>query len=213
MTRTNNLQNRVESRDFVAQDPEQKRLRQEMAIEGIDYQFVRSEDSVSSPTACELIEVTTALACAAADANLAVQLKTGIGRFFGDLKKVPYRTLFNPSVSGARAFNATVANRTIEKWIEAKKKTTKKSGPAWGVLVHGNRILASVVFGKYGGAKLSQPIQDYSSSFAQADLNTLCEDAYEKMVAAINKHYPGKFLAVLFKNPTMSKHVFEIAST
>jgi hypothetical protein len=77
-----------------------------MAIEGIDYPFVRSEDSVASPTACELIEVTTALACAAGDAHLAVQVKTGIGRFFADLKKPPYRTLFNPSVSGARAFNA-----------------------------------------------------------------------------------------------------------
>jgi hypothetical protein len=184
-----------------------------MAIEGIDYQFVRSEDSVSSSTACELIDVTTALACAAADANLAVQVKTGIGQLFADLKKAPYRTLFNPSVSGARAFNATVANRAIEKWIEGKKKATKRSGAAWRVLVHGNRILASVVFGRYGGAKLSQSIQDYSSSFVQADLDTLCQEVYDKMVTAINSHYPGKFLAVLFKNPTMSKQVFDLASS
>jgi AIPR protein len=210
VTRTNNLQNRVESRDFVAQDPEQKRLRQEMAIEGIDYQFVRSEDSVSSPTACELIEVTTALACAGGDANLAVQVKTGIGRFFADLKKPPYRTLFNPSTSGARAFNAAVAHRAIEKWIETKKKATKRSGPGWGVLVHGNRILASVVFSIYGQAKLSQPIQDYSTSFTQGEMDALCERAYEKIVAAVNERYSGKFLAVLFKNPTMSKHVFDL---
>lgn len=39
VTRTNNLQNRIEPRDFVAQDPQQARLREEMAIEGIDYQF------------------------------------------------------------------------------------------------------------------------------------------------------------------------------
>jgi hypothetical protein len=97
VTRTNNLQNRVEPRDFVAQDIEQKRLRQEMAIEGIDYQFVRSDESVSSPNACELLEVTTALACATGDPNLAVQVKTGIGRFFADLKKALYKSLFNPS--------------------------------------------------------------------------------------------------------------------
>jgi len=35
VARTNNFQNRIEPRDFVAQDPEQSRLRQEMAIEGI----------------------------------------------------------------------------------------------------------------------------------------------------------------------------------
>jgi hypothetical protein len=29
------------------------------------------------------------------------------------------------------------------------------------------------------------------------------------MIAAIEDKYPGKFLAVLFKNPTMSKQVFD----
>jgi hypothetical protein len=182
-----------------------------MAIEGIDYQFVRSDESTSSPTACELLEVTTALACAAGDPNLAVQVKTGIGRFFADLKKTPYKTLFNPSLSGAKAFNATIANRAIEKWIEMKKKTAKRSGPAWGALVHGNRILSSVVFSKYGAAKLSQSIKDFSTTFKYSDIEPLCEDAYNKMVAGINTHYQGKFLAVLFKNPSISKHVFDLA--
>ncbi len=66
VTRTNNLQNRVEARDFVAQDPEQFRLRQEMAIEGVDYQYVRNDDFTPATTACELIEVTSALACSLA---------------------------------------------------------------------------------------------------------------------------------------------------
>ncbi|WP_375266371.1 AIPR family protein [Planktotalea sp.] len=44
VTRTNNLQNRVEGRDFVANDPQHTRLRGEMSMEGIDYQFHRSED-------------------------------------------------------------------------------------------------------------------------------------------------------------------------
>jgi hypothetical protein len=213
VTRTNNLQNRVESRDFVAQDPEQKRLRQEMAIEGVDYQIVRSEDSVSSPNSCELVEVTTALACASGDPSLAVQIKTGIGRFFADLKKAPYKAVFNQSVSGARAFNATVTLRAVELWIEAKKKNTKKSGPPWGVLVHGNRILASVVFTKYGNSKLLQPIEDFSKSFQQADIDAICEIVYSKMVHHINLQYPGKFLATLFKNPSMSKDVFDVSKS
>ncbi len=211
VTRTNNLQNRVESRDFVAQDAEQKRLRQEMAIEGIDYQVVRSEDAVASPNACELIEVTTALACASGDSALAVQIKTGIGRFFADLKKAPYKTLFNPTVSGAKAFNSTTTLRAIEIWIDAKKKSIKKSGPAWGVLVHGNRILAAVVFAKYGEAKLSQPIESHGAKFKQSEINALCDAAYNKMVDRISDKFSGKFLATLFKNPSMSKDVFDFA--
>lgn len=212
VTRTNNLQNRVEPRDFVAQDPEQKRIRQEMAIEGIDYQFVRSEEAIVTTAACELIEVTTALACAIGEPSLAVQVKTGISRIFADLSKAPYKTVFNPSVSGAKAYNAATAHRRIETWIEFKKASlSKKSGAERGVLVHGNRILASVVFKKFGPAKLSQPISSFSSSMDDEAIPPLCEEAYDRMVAAVKADYAGKFLAVLFKNPTMSKHVFDAA--
>ena len=212
VTRTNNLQNRIEPRDFVAQDPDQRRLREEMSIEGVDYQFVRSEDSSSTASSCELIEVTTALACASGDPNLAVQIKTGIGRFFADTAKAPYKTVFNPTVSGAYAFNATTLNRAIENWIEAQKKTFgKKSGIKWGVLVHGNRILAAAAFKRFGVSRLSKPINDFPSDWSKAALEKLCAEIYGKMIAAVEKDYPNKFLAVLFKNPTMSKKIFDAA--
>ena len=212
VTRTNNLQNRVEPRDFVAQDPEQKRIRQEMAIEGIDYQFVRSDDAVPTATACELVEVTTALACATGESSHAVQIKTGIGRFFADLKKPPYKALFNPTTSGAKAFNATALLREIERWIDKKKLSiSKKSGARWGVLVHGNRVLAAIVFKKIGIENLLQPISEFQFSINDLNLNAACEDAHSKMVSSIEANYPGKFLAVLFKNPSMSKNVFDSA--
>ena len=215
VTRTNNYQNRIEPRDFVAQDPEQRRLRQEMAIEGIDYQFVRSDEAnATSNAACELLEVTSALACAAGDSSLAVQLKTGIGRLFADLTKAPYKMVFNPSVSGAYAFNATICNREIEAWIEGKKRSvSKKSGPKWGVLVHGNRILAAAVFKQLGAENLSKPISEFPGWLQKSNAKSFCEESYERMVSGIEKHYSGKFLAVLFKNPRMSKHVFDLAVT
>jgi len=210
VTRTNNLQNRIEPRDFVARDPEQRRLRQEMAIEGIDYQFVRSEEVVLPKTACELIEVTTALACAAGDPALAVHVKTGISRFFADLNKAPYKAIFNPTLSGARAFNTTVVQREIDAWIDQKKKSLpKKTGTAWGVFVHGNRILSAIVFKKFNFASLSQPISSFATSLNVATLHTLCDAAHASMVNSIQTHYSGRVLAVLFKNPTMSKNVFD----
>lgn len=213
VTRTNNLQNRIEPRDFVAQDKEQARLRMEMAVENINYQFVRSEDSGASTNSCELLEVTTALACAAADPALAVQVKTGISRFFADLQKAPYKTIFNPSVSGAKAFNATLVQREIDTWIENKKTAVaKKSGPGWGVLVHGNRVLAASVFGRIDPTKLSQPIGKFGATLPTLNISSLCELSYTNMVTAIQSHYPKNFLAVLFKNPTMSKHVFDLSS-
>lgn len=214
VARTNNLQNRIEPRDFAAQDPEQRRLRQEMAIEQVDYQFVRSEELASSPSSCELVEVTTALACASGDPGLAVQLKTGIGRFFADLAKPPYKAIFNPSVSGAKAFNAVVMQREIDRWIETKKRSlAKKSGPEWGALVHGNRILSASAFGRYGASVLSQPIASFSTSKLAPPVSTVCDEVLCRMVTTIKKKFPKRFLAVLFKNLSMSKTVFVAAVT
>lgn len=210
VTRTNNLQNKVEPRDFVAQDPEQKRLRQEMAIEGIDYQFVRSDDAVATPTSCELVEVTTALACASGESGLAVQVKTGIGRFFADLKKAPYKSIFNPSTSGAKAFNATVMLREVDRWIDLKKQSiSKRSGPKWGVLIHGNRALAASVMTRHGLTKLSQPISLFAKELNLPLLHKDCEHAYNAAVSTIETEYSAKFLAVLFKNPKMTKAIFD----
>ncbi|MFG1464894.1 AIPR family protein [Xanthobacter sp. DSM 24535] len=210
VTRTNNLQNRVEGRDFVAQDPEQRRLQMEMAIESIEYQYLRSEDFISSPRSCELIELTTALACASGDASHAVAVKTGIGRFYNDLTKAPYKALFNAKLSGARAFNTITIQRKIDQWIDNKQSMAgKKSGFSWGVLIHGNRILASSVFKLIDVNIMSQSISDFDKSVQILNIEKKCDDIYKGMVSVLDKDYQGKFLAVLFKSTSMSKDVLE----
>lgn len=212
VTKANNLQNRVEPRDFVAQDPEQARLRREMIIENVDYQYVRSEEAIPSPDSCDLIEVTTALACASRDPNLAVQVKTGVSRFYADLSKAPYKSIFNPSTTGASAFNAVLVLREVDQWIEnTKRGINKKTGPNWGTLVHGNRILAAVVFYQLKQNILDQPIGEFRKNLSGLSLASLCATAHSKMTSAVSVHYPQKFLAVLFKNPSMSKHVYDLS--
>ncbi len=213
VTRTNNLQNRVEARDFVAQDPEQSRLQMEMGMEGVEYQFLRSQDFVTSPISCDLIELTTALACASGDPAHAVAVKAGIGRFFLDLSKAPYKALYNPSLSGARGFNTTLVQRAIDEWIDSKKRSlTRRSGFPWGVLIHGNRILAAGVFKLLGPQLLSIPIAEFRQSLTNLSIGDKCDGVYLRMVDVLERRYSGKFLAVLFKSPATSKIVFESAT-
>jgi hypothetical protein len=210
VTRTNNLQNRIEPRDFVAQDRNKNDC--EKAIEGVEYQFVRSDETSITPSSCELVEVTTALACASGDASLAVQVKTGISRFFADLQKAPYKAIFNPSLSGAKAFNAVLVQRQIDRWIEVKKKTyPKKSGVGWGALIHGNRILSAAVFRRLGENLLAQSIAAFSTDLSTINVDGVCEAVHANMSETIQNHYANKFLAVLFKNNASSKRVFEEA--
>jgi hypothetical protein len=212
VTRTNNLQNRVEGRDFVSQDPEQRRLQEEMSVEGVEYQVSRSTDVVKSLYACELIEATTALACASGDPTLAVQVKTGIGRFFNDLKKPPYKAVFNPSLTGAKVFNSILVQREIDQWIDAKKLgLEKRSGYQWGVLIHGNRVLAAGIFKLIGAHNLERPIEEFRKTLLTLQIDVISDKVHAAMVDILDSDFPGKFLAVLFKSPTSSKHVFDLA--
>ena len=99
ITKTNNTQNRIENRDFVSLDPEQNRIKTELAIEKIEYHVIRSESLTRSETAFDLTESTTAAACASDRVHLVVQLKGEIGKLWENIEKAPYK-LFNSSVTG-----------------------------------------------------------------------------------------------------------------
>ena len=163
-----------------------------MAMEGVDYQFLRSGDFMASDRACDLLELTTALACANSDATLSVAIKTGTARFFNDLKRKPYTTIFNQGVSGAKAFNVVLIQREIDKWIEVKKTSfTKKSGYSWGALIHGNRILAACVFKQINNETINLPIDEFRKEIIKLEVAKKCAQAYDAMVACLARlsHY------------------------
>ena len=212
VTRTNNLQNRVEGRDFVSRDQEQDRIRGEMSLEKIDYQIHRSEDFVPTALSCDLIEVTTALACASSDPSHSVAAKTGIGRFYNDLSRAPYKAIFNPNTSGARAFNAARILRAVDKWIaDRKSQADRKSGYSWGLLVHGNRAMASAVFARLGNHLLDQPISEFPTDY-ESKVFAACEEVYPIILDHLEKVFPNKALAVLFKGPKNCKTIHKLVS-
>lgn len=217
VTRTNNLQNRVEGRDFVAHDPEQTRIKGEMSLEGIEYQFHRSGDFISNPTACDLVEVTTALACASPDASHAVAAKTGIGRFYLDLSKAPYKAIFNARTTGSRAFNAVRVLRAVDSWLAEKRaKAQKRSGYSWGLLVHGNRMIAACVFARLGQHFIDRSISDMDTDYEQA-VHNACESVYPNMLQVLEQDFPNRALAVLFKSVsncrTLAERVKQMSAT
>ena len=212
VTRTNNLQNRVEGRDFVSRDPEQERIRGEMSLAQIDYQIHRSENFVPTATSCDLIEVTTALACASSEPSHSVAAKTGIGRFYNDLSRAPYKAIFNPNTTGARAFNAVRVLRAIDNWIaERKSQADRKSGYSWGLLVHGNRAIAASVFERLGDALLEQPIPEFPDDYV-SKVNAACNEVYPSILEHLEDAFPNKALAVLFKGPTNCKEIYGYVS-
>lgn len=198
VTRTNNRQNRIENRDFVSQDPEQNRIKAELAIEGIEYNIMRSDSFQASEKAFDLQEATVALACASDFPSLVVQAKKGIGKFYEDLDGSFYKSLFNPSVYGIYVYNCVRIDRKINDILKRKiSGLPKKSGRYYGLLVHGNRVIAHLVI---KALLLKSKMNNISWKIDDTLLKTTTDDVTDKVYSYLENNYHDNILGTLFKN-------------
>lgn len=207
ITRSNNMQNRIEGRDFVTQDREQGRLRLEMALEGYSYNVIRSEVmSTSTGESVDLAEATVSLACGKADPSLAVLAKRNIGQFWSDTKKSPYKAIFNSQTSATTLLFCVKIMRCIDKVIHNRiKEMQRKSGLRYGVLVHGNRLISSIVFNIIY-------VKNYGNLVEDEIVSNISSSVINLIFYVVEENYSDNFMATLFKNTDKSKVVFELTS-
>lgn len=205
ITRTNNTQNRIEARDFATQDPQQTRLKRELAFDGITYAVVRSEDTKSADNFIGLPEATVALACARAEPGLAVLAKRNIGQFWADISKPPYKVIFNPATTAARLSRSVLIVRACEHRLRALVAALpRKAGKRYGALVHGNRLVEALVFKKIGAAVLENDQFD----LAALNIDAKTDDVVAQVVQIIEGRYADNFMATLFKNTEKCTDIF-----
>jgi hypothetical protein len=214
VTKTNNRQNRIENRDFVSLDPEQSRLRSELAIDGVDYQLVRSESVTRTANSFDLVDATTALACASAKMRLVVQLKREIGKLWEDVSKAPYKELFNPEVSGLFIWRCVQAQRRIDEALESRAKrggtANTKRKP---IATHGNRIIAALVFASLQTARFKDPAFDFEAAACSEVIIPLVDNKLEKLVTQFETHYSNSIIPTLFKNQQKCDHLVKLIGT
>lgn len=206
VTKTNNRQNRIENRDFVTLDPEQERIRTELAIDGINYQLMRTETVVRSETAFDLVEATTALACASGTVRLPVQLKREIGRLWDDIGKVPYKEIFNASVPGLHVWRCVQIQRRVEKIIESYVKRND-SYQNYGLITHGNRLIAALVFEALPVANFKIPDTNIDVIASDDNLTILVDERVKVLGILLEKFYPDSIIPTLFKNLKKCEHL------
>jgi len=208
VTRTNNRQNRIENRDFVALDPEQNRIRQELAVDGIDYQLVRSESIARSDTAFDLVEATTALACASGTVKLPVQAKREIGKLWEDLNRAPYKELFNGSVPGLKVWRCVQIQRRVDKGLSLRlTRGGTIPGKLYPVATHGNRIVAGLVFDNLPVSRFLDPVFDIETVASEPQIQVLVDRCLDGLVAQVEINYPVSIIPTLFKNLKKCEHL------
>ena len=198
ITKANNRQNRIENRDFATQDPEQSRIQKELLIDKIEYNISRSENNTPTDKSFGLIEATVALACASGKTSLVVQAKGGIGKFFENLEGGIYKELFNSSTSGYYVFNAVKVIRYIENYLKKRVESIGKSiGREYGLLVHGNRIIALMTISQLG---LKKNLDSYDFEIDENKLNPTIDSIVINLLNYLDTHHKENVLGSLFKN-------------
>jgi len=200
ITMTNNTQNRIEKRDFVSLDPEQKRIHEEMSLEGIIYLYKSGEMRDPDKEGFDLTEATVARACLQSDIQMAVQAKREIGKLWDDIEKAPYKVLFNNSVTGPQLWRLVKIARLVEKFVASEKNTT--SGREKLMITHGNRFLLHLVYQSIDTGQL-----DPDTELRKDEIIATISSCFVNLKTKTDDLFPESILGSLFKNLTKCRAI------
>lgn len=208
ITKTNNRQNRIDNRDFITLDPEQSRLRTELGVDGVSYSVIRSESVSRTETSFDLVEATTALACASGKPNLFVQLKREIGKLWEDINRAPYKELFNPTISGLFLWRTVQTQRRIDRSLELTANLDGLTGRDLATVVHGNRMIAAMVFRTLATGRFGDPAFDPLATFTETQALNAVRAAYASLRSELETTYQNAIIPTLFKNLSKCTEIF-----
>jgi AIPR protein len=206
LTRAANTQNKIERRDFAALDPEQDRLRRDLSLDLGKTYFYKSGDVPGHPSdGCAIEEATLALACAHQDVSLAVQAKREVGKLWEDVEKVPYKLLFNGSLSATRMWRLVLVIRKFDQ--ELKKEQARRHGRERMILVHGNRFVLHHVYQLLDLSAFDDPAREIEKFIDSVPALTARSSA--AIIKQVQAMFPAAYTNSLFKNATKCKQMSE----
>lgn len=206
VTRTNNRQNKIEARDFVSLDHRQHLLRRELAVDGIDYQVTRIESFVRSERSFDFVEGVTALACASSNVRIIVQLKREISKLWDDLHGDPYTELFSPDITGLRLWRCVQIQRRIDAALVRPLRSSNVQ--AENVRVHGNRLVAGLVFTRIPAAKIDSIERELDEFASQGAINSLVDDYVNQVRNLLEANHAGSIVSSFFKSALRCEETF-----
>lgn len=206
VTRATNTQNTVDSRDFVALDPEQSRLRTELLLSlQKTYSIKRGEQQPPTQTGCTVTEAAVALACENRDPNLAVLAKGTVGRLWEYTDRPPYTVLFNPGVSPFRVWRCVEALRAVDAELDRLKRELE--GRPRAVAVQGNRIVLHLVFRALDLQRIDDPEFSWEAQLLKVPAAT--RKALDQLTYYVEREYANNYITSLFKNSTRCRDLVQ----
>jgi hypothetical protein len=144
ITRFNNTQNRIDRREFVALDPEQERIKNELQLEGITYAYKSGESIPDGQKGFDLNEATISRACKYHEVSFTTRVKDKISSLWDNIEKSPYKTLLNTSVNGSDIWRLVQILRVVDNKLSEEQK--QRDGRERLFAVHSNRLILHLVY-------------------------------------------------------------------
>lgn len=121
VTKARNLQNPVDLSNFAALDDNQERLRQEIALFGVNYQYRPQRQSTTGIPSITIESLAKALACLHQDIRYPARLKSEPSQFT-NFEHDAYKSLFPLELSGHKALNAHTVFTAVHQLAEAAER-------------------------------------------------------------------------------------------
>lgn len=198
ITRTNNTQNEILSKDFIAQDELQESLQKQVRLLDFTYQIKRDNDFKESDTSFDLNEAIEALVLLSKQANLSATFRNEVGKFHV-ADRAPYKTLFNPSLSGYRLINSIKILRELHK-LAKDELDSLQADESYGrknqILTNGLLLIGQIELKNKNLNNLNKDIVDPKEMVNQSEF----KDAFDKVFSYCETNYKGNYL----RTPPMS---------
>ena len=205
ITKLSNTQNRIENKDFAALDPEQERLRIELAFAHFSYLYKSGDKLTNSDNQVSFDEVIVALACLNNEISYSVIAKNNVGALSEDITKAPYKALINPGTNSYALLNSVLIMREVEKYLQRKRGIITGNRERL-VCIHGNRfILHSVLRRLKKADEFEQSILD--REYISTNITSLIDSLLPEITAVINDLYADSYPANIFKNVSKCKEI------
>lgn len=146
VTTATNTQNQVERRDFVALDPVQAELRDDLALTlGKTYALKRGEQIIpSQEVGCTVREAALALLCAHSRPDWVARVKENEDALWGPAGDPMYKALFGPLPTSARIWNSVRLFRTVQERL--KGLVDRREGRGAAIAEQGKLLITHLVF-------------------------------------------------------------------
>lgn len=155
-TQATNRQNRVEARDFIALDPIQAAILEDMRAElGLEYSVRRSELEPHPDTGCSVVEAACALACAHPDSQYAARIATTLDVLWERGSQGIYDLLFRPQPSAYLLWNAVKVLREVRRSLHELRPRYEGRGAA--LTEHGAYLLTHLIFRRLDTEAIDEP--------------------------------------------------------